>query len=95
MKTKKTLKALVLSLAMALGLLLPTTMNAQTDGFFRGGEDYENRDGMSLGGTSFENPGQGGMSLGGTTQENPLTLGSGLIIMIAAGGAYAITRRKH
>jgi len=37
MKKQTTLKAFALSLAMAVGMLLPTTTNAQSDGFFRGG----------------------------------------------------------
>lgn len=37
MKKITNLKAFALSLAMALGMLLPTTMTAQSDGFFRGG----------------------------------------------------------
>ena len=75
------------SLAMALSMLLPTTINAQSDGFFRGGEtgNYENRD-ISAG---------GGMSLGGATNENPTPVGSGLLIMMAAGAGYAVVRRKR
>lgn len=51
MKKQTFLKAFVLSLAMAVGMLLPTTMVAQSDGFFRGGNDiYEDRDnGIGLG----------------------------------------------
>jgi len=75
------------SLAMALSMLLPTTINAQSDGFFRGGEtgNYENRD-ISAG---------GGMSLGGATNENPTPVGSGLLILAAAGAGYAVVRRKR
>lgn len=90
MKTKKTLKALVLSLAMALGLLLPTTTNAQDgmDGFFRsGGENYENRD---------VNP-SGSLSLGPTQYENPseAPIGSGLLILTIAGAGYVALKKKE
>ena len=87
MKTQKTLKALVLSLAMAMIALLPATMQAQTDGFFRGGENYENRDASinSDTGTGITNLGIG---------ENA-PLGSGLLILAAAGAGYAFTKRRR
>lgn len=96
MKTKKTLKALVLSLAMAIGMLLPATMNAQTDGFFRGGEDYENRDGGGvylIDNQQFagNNHGEGNIN----NQSFDVPIGSGLIIMLAAGGAYVLKKRKN
>ncbi|MBQ7533574.1 MAG: hypothetical protein IJT45_07820 [Bacteroidales bacterium] len=78
----------MLSLAMALGLLLPTTMNAQTDGFFRGGgENYENRD---------VNP-SGSLSLGPTQYENPseAPIGSGLLILTIAGAGYVALKKKE
>ncbi len=84
MKTKKTLKALVLSLAMALGLLLPTTMNAQTDGFFRGGEDYENRTDDATISTN-----------GITNQSFNTPIGSGMIILVAAGLSYTLLKKKE
>lgn len=72
-----------LSLVMALGMLLPTTMNAQNDGFFHANEgDYDgNRANETW---TIENNGIG---------EAPL--GSGLLILGAAGLGYAIARRKR
>ncbi len=89
MKTKKTLKALVLSLAMAIGMLLPATMQAQTDGFFRGGNDnYENRGDVTIPGND-----ESGISNYGIGETVPL--GSGLLILTAVGAGYAISRRKR
>ena len=84
-KQKTTLKAFALSLAMAFGMLFPTTMNAQSDGFFRGGNDnYEDR-GININ----SNPG------GITNDDFGAPLGSGLLIMVAAGAGYAAMRRRR
>lgn len=87
MKKQTKLKAFVLSVAMTVAMSLPMTMNAQSDGFFRGGNDnYDNRD--EIGGS--------GMSLGDNpTQENPTPLGSGLLIMVAAGAGYVALKKKE
>lgn len=63
-----------------------TTLNAQgSDGFFRAGNDdsYSNRDGITLNGLTTQDLGQ-----------EPAPLGSGLLIMVAAGAGYAVMRRK-
>lgn len=88
MKKQTKLKAFVLSMAMAVAMSLPMTVNAQ-DFFIRGGGDnYDNRDEISLGGN--------GMSLGDNpTQENPTPLGSGLLIMVAAGAGYVALKKKE
>jgi len=92
MKTQKTLKALVLSLAIAIGVLLPAKMVAQTDGFFQGyTQDYTDR----ASSVYFTNE-QFGQTYHEFTNETFGTpLGSGLLIMAAAGGAYALIRRKR
>lgn len=84
----------ITALAMALGVLLPTTVIAQGDSFFSDYDEYENRGGISLGGCVIENPGQGGFGFGGSLQDTNLPLGNGLIIMMIAGGAYVLSRRK-
>ena len=87
MKKQTTLKALVLSLAMAVGMLLPMTTNAQSDGFFRGGYDsYNSRDEINI-----------NSNTGGGIQNDDFgaPLGSGLLILTAAGAGYAITRRRR
>lgn len=59
--------------------------NAQGDNFFRGGFDsYENRDGDET---------TGGISNYGIGETVPL--GSGLLVLVAAGVGYAVVRRKR
>lgn len=82
------MKALVLSLAMALGMLLPMTTNAQSDGFFRGSMDnYDNRT------AGIDSDEGAGISNWGIGEEVPL--GSGLLVLAAAGAGYALARRKR
>ena len=86
MKKATNRKALMLSLAMALGMLLPMTTNAQSDGFFRGGFDnYENRDGD----IHIDD------GTGMTNEQFGAPLGSGLLILAAAGAGYVVARRKR
>ena len=79
----------ILCLVMTMFLVggINTTLNAQkSDGFFRGGENddiYTDRIDPS------------GMSLGNAEYQNPTPLGSGLMIMVAAGAGYAVARRKR
>ena len=84
MKRTTKLKVLVLSLAMALCMLSPTTTTAQSDGFFRDAGEYSNRDG------------NGAYSLNNQTfGQDPAPLGSGLLILTAVGVGYAAVRRKR
>lgn len=75
-------------MAMALGMLLPMTMTAQSDGFFRGGTDnIDDRTG-----------GENGVTWNGMVAQNPeyeAPLGSGLLILTAAGAGYVALRRKR
>ena len=96
MKNRKTRnKNIVLAMAMAVGLLLPMTMFAQNDGFFRGGGDYINRDG----GASGDIVNQGFGDNGGNTVTNQsfgeAPVGSGLLILTVMGAGYAALRRKR
>ena len=93
MKKTTRLRAIVLSLAMAWGMLLPAASHAQSDGFFRDGGDYANRDGG--GGYNLNNEGFGNSNFNLQNQTFEAPLGSGLIVMLAAGGAYALVRRKR
>jgi len=99
MKRTTKRKALVLSMAMALGMLLPTTTTAQSDGFFRDAGEYSNRDGngaYSLNNQTFGSDVNGGYNLNNQTfGQEAAPLGSGLIVMLAAGGTYALVRRKR
>jgi len=87
MKKATNRKAFMLSLAMVFGMLLPLTINAQkSDGFFRGGYDnYENRDA-----TINDNGEIGHYGIGET-----VPVGSGLLVLVAAGAGYAALRRKR
>ena len=88
-KVKK--KALVFSMAWAAGLLMPMTMNAQSDGsrgiFDRGFEASESNRG---GGMEWQG---GGMTPQNPNEEAPL--GSGLMLLVAAGAGYAALKRKE
>lgn len=85
-KPKFKIETLAFSLAMAVNLLMPSSMIAQgggVDGFFKGVYDvYENRDGDdpvisgNITNNSFEAP-----------------TGGGLLIMFAAGAIYAVGNR--
>ncbi len=89
MKKTTTLKAFVLYLAMALVAIFPTTVNAQfsrNDGFFSGSLDNndDRTDGINV---------EGSISNYGIGEEVPL--GSGLLIMVAAGAGYVVSRRRR
>ena len=75
------------------------TMHAQkSDGFFRNEELYQDRDnGIGMGGATPEyptlDPLNPGFGMGGATEEDPTPLGSGLVILLAAGAGYALRNR--
>ena len=88
MKKTTNLKALVLSMIMTFGLVMP--MAAQkSDGFFKNNNEdiYGNRDGE---GTSVTGSGITNQQFGQT-----VPVGSGLLIMVAAGAGYVAVRRKR
>lgn len=77
---------------LVLFILVALTMNAQIgncDSFFN------NHDGAYFNRAYDEGISIEGQSGGGMTQENPLPIGSGLLIMMAAGASYAVARRKN
>lgn len=80
------IKSIITALVLAAVFILPVSLNAQSDGFFRGGEseNYSNRDGGPTAGIQNNGIGQ---------PEAPL--GSGLLILSAVGAGYAIARRKR
>ncbi len=77
------MKAFLLSLAMALVVLLPTTMNAQSDNYFRSNDDFN--------GNRFAN--DWALFNRGIGQEAPL--GGGLLVLGVAGAGYAVARRRR
>ncbi|MBQ7532456.1 MAG: hypothetical protein IJT45_01990 [Bacteroidales bacterium] len=97
-KTTK-LKTIMLFLAMAVSLLLPMTMFAQSDGFFRGGGDYNRDSGSgaySLNNQQFGSDANGGYNLNNQTfGQDEAPLGTGLLIMMAAGIGYVAIKRKQ
>lgn len=94
-QSKKTLKAFVLSMAMASLLSLPLTMNAQNGGGMFGlgnkGAEQEENSGMMRGGYR----GGEGIGLGDAENENPTPVGSGMAILTAIGAGYALLKRKE
>ena len=82
------IKAAVLSVFIAVAAMLPSISQAQkSDGFFNNfdNEDlYNDRLGITIGG--------GGISPQGIGE--PAPLGSGLLVLMAAGAGYAVLRRK-
>lgn len=79
-------KAMSIAVMIFLGLIAPLTTNAQSDGFFRYNEDtYDNRDAINIwtANNGFQHDDFGA------------PLGTGLLILTAAGAGYAISRRKR
>lgn len=93
-KEKNGVKATLLSLVMAVVLMLPMSLLAQkSDGFFRSNNNddvYNDRDASTLinGGGFTNNP------MNQQDPNSPAPLGSGLLIMVAAGAGYAVAHRK-
>ena len=85
MKKPTTLKAFLLSLAMALVVLSPTTMNAQSEDWFRN-NDFN-------GGNRFASD-WAIMNLG-IGQDADAPLGGGLLVLGVAGAGYAVARRRR
>ncbi len=92
------MKAFALTLAMVAGLLLPATLKAQSDGFFRNDEEnYANRStgGFNITTEQFNPDTGGGFNINTEQFGQTAPLGGGLLIMLAAGGAYALKKRKN
>ncbi len=79
------MKAFLLSLAMALVVLSPTTMNAQNDNYFRASDDFS--------GNRFASD-WAIMNLG-IGQEETAPLSGGLLVLGIAGAGYAVARRRR
>ena len=92
-QSKKTLKAFVLSMAMAVLLLLPLTMTAQYDESRYGLQPWfgSSMMGKENGGGNRDE----GVGLGGAENENPTPVGSGIAILTAIGAGYALLKRKE
>ncbi len=85
MKRATLLKASVLSVAMALGMLSPMSASAQRDDFIDGGYALHNE----TFGTDWA-----GYTLFNQTFGQDAPLGGGLLVLGAAGIGYAAMRRR-
>lgn len=105
MKNKRNLKAITLSLELAVMTLAASNLNAQDRGLFGLGstaESTNNNGMMSRGSTGgyivsteqFGSSTNGGFQIGTEHFGQDAPLGSGLFIMAAAGAAYALKKRK-
>jgi len=98
---KRKLKTMALSAVLAAGMLLPRTVGAQ--GLFNSSFGHSGGSGVSNG--AFGNSGSTtevtnetfGQSDGKVLNQNfgKAPLGSGILIMLAAGAGYAILKRKQ
>lgn len=96
-KTTK-LKVLVLSLAMALGMLSPSTVFAQgNDNLLLFDDNDVGRSDFATNWVLYNSSfGGGGYNLNNQTfGQDPAPLGSGLLILTAVGAGYAAVRRKR
>lgn len=78
---------MMLSFTVAAMLLLSTTSTAQSDGFFK---NYDNGD---RGDITINSDNANGITNADFGESAPL--GSGLLIMLAAGAGYAILKKKE
>ena len=96
MKKLLKIKTLAICAILMAGMVIPFTMTAQrNDGFFRGRYDNINdRDDITIGGAASTT---NGLTIEGMDNEDPTQapLGSGLLVMVAAGAGYAMMRRKR
>lgn len=83
MKKTTKLKALVLSVTLMAGMLVPTSAFAQSDDFFRTEDNFGgNRDFAVTWAATSQNFGEA-------------PLGTGLLIMLGAGAGYALLKKKE
>ena len=100
---KRKLKMMALSAVLAAGMLLPISATAQfskNENFFKsdgggsrlGSTEYYNLSNQQFGeGSSSDSYNLSNQQFGAA----PVPLGSGLLIMVAAGAGYTILKRKN
>ena len=105
---RKRLKAAMLSIAVAAGMLLPGAVRAQSAPFSGnpinnqtfGASNQGNIDNQIFGASNkgnIDNQAFGASNEGNITNQtfgNKLPLGSGLAVLVAAGAGYAVLRRR-
>ena len=100
MRKTKTLKAIVFSLGLAAGMMLPANASAQgvfgdmLDNYYAEKEQTSQSGGALLSGNGDRS---GGMEIGVNTQDfgQPAPLGSGIAILIGAGLGYVALKKKE
>lgn len=92
MYKKRKKKALVLSAAMAVALSLPVGVSAQ-DGLFQRGASTEVERETEAGMLCQRNEASG--VINNQTFGQPVPVGSGIIVLLAAGAGYAVLKRKE
>ena len=98
MKKLNSLKAIVLSLALAAGTMLPASVSAQevvaeTGGGLLGNGKLFGSDGMLFGPRESDPELELDITNGGIGEEAPL--GSGLVILLGAGLGYVALKKKE
>ena len=106
--TKRKLKTIALMVAMAAGLMLPRTVSAQDlfsgnpiNNQIFGASNSGGIDNQIFGASnagSIDNQTFGASNEGNITNQtfgNKLPLGSGILIMVAAGAGYAAIKRRR
>ncbi len=86
MKKTTKLKVYAFLVAMALGVLSPTTINAQSEDWFRVDNPYSGNRISRAEWTVF---------FGTQNFGEPAPLGAGLLIMLGAGAGYALLKKKE
>jgi len=99
MRKTKTLKAIVFSLGLAAGMMLPASASAQgvfgdmLDNYYAEKEQTSQSGGALLSGNGDH---RGGMEIGVNTQDfGQAPLGSGIAILIGAGLGYVALKKKE
>ena len=92
--TGKTLKTIVFSLGLATMTLTANSLTAQQGGGFINNQGFGSTGGGNIGNQSFgvtNNSNIGNQTFGNQPE---MPLGSGLLIMVAAGASYALLKKK-
>ena len=100
-KHNKKLKALVLSMGLGAAMLMTTSVQAQVinllDEYYDelDQKNSQNAGPLLRGDYSISGNTNEGIALGDVESENPTPVGSGIIVLMAAGAGYALLKRKE
>ena len=99
-RKKKTLQAIVLSLGLAAGMMLPASASAQgvfgdmLDNYYAEKEQTSQSGGALLSGNG-DRRGEIGINVTNQGIGEPAPLGSGLVILLGAGLGYVALKKKE